>query len=51
VPLLVCTMSNLVTSDRADHDDDNPGVDIEKFTPCASEVLHLTMTLFYIASF
>ncbi len=44
-------MSNLVTSDRADHDDDDPGVEIEKFTPCASEVLHLGMTFFNTVSF
>ncbi len=48
MPLLVCTMSDLVTSDHADDDDDadDTGIDIVKIMPCASEILHLTMTIF-----
>ena len=49
MPLLVCMMSDLVTSDHADDDDDadDTGVDIVKIMPCASEVLQRTMTFLY----
>lgn len=55
VPVLVCTMSDPVTSDHADDDDDDDahdtGVHVEKIMPSTSEVLHQTRTFFILQAF